>query len=47
MIKCENCSNEVKENFEDIGLGKDENGYFTDYKCKDCGNIVRVYIKRE
>lgn len=40
-FQCEECSSAEYLDIE--GSGEDELGEFTDYVCKECGHITRVY----
>ncbi|MFS0815393.1 hypothetical protein ABC382_00295 [Lysinibacillus sp. 1P01SD] len=41
MNQCKDCGNQ--NNLENVGSGEDWNGEFTDYECKECNGITRVY----
>lgn len=41
MNQCKECGNQY--NLENVGSGEDLNGEFTDYECKECNVITRVY----
>lgn len=44
-FQCEECFN--NEYIEIVGSGEDEVGEFSDFECKECRHITRVYDNEE